>query len=207
MEGCSGGGGRFDAGMLYYFPQIWTSDNTDAFERAEIEYGTSLCYPPAVMSAHVSACPNHLTGRTTPLAARYAVASLCVFGYELDLTKLSAEERGMLAKQIVSYREIEELVLGGDTYRLARMKEDGMFAMSLVSKEKDRAYVAGITGQTEANALQRRRKVQGLDDARMYRIRETNTLVSGRALRTVGVLLPQLKEDFMPIEMHIAAEM
>ena len=135
------------------------------------------------------------------------VASLCVFGYELDLTKLSAEERGMLAKQIVSYREIEELVLGGDTYRLARMKEDGMFAMSLVSKEKDRAYVAGITGQTEANALQRRLKVQGLDDARMYRIRETNTLASGRALRTVGVLLPQLKEDFMPIEMHIAAEM
>lgn len=207
MEGCSGGGGRFDAGMLYYFPQIWTSDNTDAFERAEIEYGTSLCYPPAVMSAHVSVCPNHLTGRTTPLAARYAVASLCVFGYELDLTKLSAEERGMLAKQIVSYREIEELVLSGDTYRLARMKEDGMFAMSLVSKEKDRAYVAGITGQTEANALQRRLKVQGLDDARMDRIRETNTLVNGRALRTVGVLLPQLKEDFMPIEMHIAAEM
>lgn len=207
MEGCSGGGGRFDAGMLYYFPQIWTSDNTDAFERAEIEYGTSLCYPPAVMSAHVSVCPNHLTGRTTPLAARYAVASLCVFGYELDLTKLSAEERGMLAKQIVSYREIEELVLSGDTYRLARMKEDGMFAMALVSKEKGRAYVAGITGQTEANALQRRLKLQGLDDARMYRIRETNTLVSGRALRTVGVLLPQLKEDFMPIELHIAAEM
>ena len=105
------------------------------------------------------------------------------------------------------HREIEELVLSGDTSRLARMKEDGMFAMSLVSKEKDRAYVAGITGQTEANALQRRLKVQGLDDARMYRIRETNTLVSGRALRTVGVLLPQLKEDFMPIEMHIAAEM
>lgn len=206
MEGCSGGGGRFDAGMLYYFPQIWTSDNTDAFERAEIEYGTSLCYPPAVMSAHVSVCPNHLTGRTASLAARYAVASLCIFGYELDLTGLCAGERGLLAKQILSYHETEELVLSGDTYRLARMKADGMFAMALVSKDKNRAYVAGITGLTEANALQRRLKVQGLDDARMYRIRETNARLSGSALRAVGVLLPPLGQDFMPIELHITAE-
>ena len=206
MEGCSGGGGRFDAGMLFYFPQIWTSDNTDASERAEIQYGTSLCYPPVAMSAHVSACPNHLTGRTTPLASRYSVASLCAFGYELDLCALSREERAALARQVAAYREIEPLVQGGELYRLAQMCRDGLYAAALVSHDKMHAYVAGITGQTNANVLQKRLKICGLDDARRYRVRETGTVASGRALRTMGLLLPPLRSDFMPVELHLEAE-
>ena len=205
MEGCSGGGGRFDAGMLFYFPQIWTSDNTDAAERAEIQYGTSLCYPPVAMSAHVSACPNHLTGRTTPLASRYSVASLCAFGYELDLCALSREERAVLARQVAAYREIEPLVQGGELYRLARMCRDGLYAAALVSHDKTHAYVAGITGLTQANVLQKRLNICGLDDTRRYRVRETGTVASGRALRTLGLLLPSLKNDFMPIILHIEA--
>ena len=206
MEGCSGGGGRFDAGMLFYFPQIWTSDNTDAAERAEIQYGTSLCYPPVAMSAHVSACPNHLTGRTTPLASRYSVASLCAFGYELDLCALSREERAALARQVAAYREIEPLVQGGELYRLAQMCRDGLYAAALVSHDRIHAYVAGITGQTNANVLQKRLKIYGLDDARRYRVRETGTVASGRALRTMGLLLPPLRSDFMPVELHLEAE-
>ncbi len=205
MEGCSGGGGRFDAGMLFYFPQIWTSDNTDAAERAEIQYGTSLCYPPVAMSAHVSACPNHLTGRTTPLASRYSVASLCAFGYELDLCALSREERAALARQVAAYREIEPLVQGGELYRLAQMCRDGLYAAALVSHDRMHAYVAGITGQTNANVLQKRLKIYGLDDARRYRVRETGTVASGRALRTMGLLLPPLHSDFMPIILHMEA--
>ncbi len=205
MEGCSGGGGRFDAGMLYYFPQIWTSDNTDAYERARIQYGTSLCYPPSAMSAHISVCPNHLTGRTTPLESRYAVASLCAFGYELDLTAMTDEERDALARYTREYREIEPLVLHGDMYRLARMDVDGMYAAALLSKDKKTAYVAGITGHTGANALQKRLKIYGLDEARRYRVRETGVVASGRALRTAGLLLPPLKYDFMPIVLHLAA--
>lgn len=206
MEGCSGGGGRFDAGMLFYFPQIWTSDNTDASERAEMQYGTSLCYPPVAMSAHVSACPNHLTGRTTQLASRYSVASLCAFGYELDLCALSREERAALARQVAAYREIEPLVQGGELYRLAQMCRDGLYAAALVSHDKMHAYVAGITGQTNANVLQKRLKICGLDDARRYRVRETGTVASGRALRTMGLLLPPLRSDFMLVELHLEAE-
>lgn len=205
IEGCSGGGGRFDAGMLFYCAQIWTSDNTDAYERATIQYGTSLCYPPSAMSAHVSACPNHLTGRTTPPAARYAVASSCAFGYELDLAALSREERGVLKRQTEAYRETEPLVLEGDMFRLAEMRRDGLFAVALVSAGKDKAYIAGITGQAHANPLQKRLKIIGLDDGRIYRIRETGALASGIALRTAGLLLPPLTEDYMPVILHLVA--
>lgn len=92
-EGCSGGGGRFDAGFIYYMPQSWTSDNTDAVERMKIQYGTSLAYPISSITAHVSAVPNHQTGRSTSLKTRGETAMSAVFGYELDLTKLSPEEK------------------------------------------------------------------------------------------------------------------
>ena len=94
LEGCSGGGGRFDAGMLYYSPQIWCSDDTDAIERLQIQYGTSFGYPVSTMGAHVSAVPNHQTGRVTPLATRGCVAMAGTFGYELDLNKMTEEEKG-----------------------------------------------------------------------------------------------------------------
>ncbi|MDE6273878.1 MAG: alpha-galactosidase, partial [Clostridiales bacterium] len=143
FEGCASGGGRFDAGMLYYFPQIWTSDDTDAFERTKIQWGTSYCYPVSAMSCHVSACPNHQTRRVTPLNTRGAVASLGATGYELDLSKLSEEEKKEVKEQIKQYKKIDELVLKGDLYRLCNPFESNYFAMLLVSKDKSQAYVAG----------------------------------------------------------------
>ena len=105
IEGCSGGGGRFDAGMLYYTPQIWCSDNSDAIDRLRIQYGTSFGYPVSAMGAHVSAVPNHQTGRITPLHTRGVVAMSGTFGYELDLLKLTEEEKDEVRSQIGEFRK------------------------------------------------------------------------------------------------------
>ena len=118
FEGCSGGGGRFEAGMLYYSPQIWCSDNTDAIDRLKIQYGTSFGYPISAMGFHVSVCPNHQSGRITPFETRRIVASAGTFGYELDLMKMSEEEKKIAREQILKYKEMEHLVQTGDYYRL-----------------------------------------------------------------------------------------
>ena len=120
IEGCSGGGGRFDCGMLYYTPQIWCSDNTDPVERLTIQYGTSFIYPVNTMGAHVSASPNHQTGRTTPMETRSAVAMSGTFGYELDPNRLSEEEKEEIRRGIRVFSELRELIHGGDYYRLTR---------------------------------------------------------------------------------------
>ncbi len=110
LEGCSGGGGRFDAGMLYYSPQIWCSDDTDAIERLQIQYGTSFGYPVSTMGAHVSAVPNHQTGRVTPLATRGCVAMAGTFGYELDLNKMTEEEKVEVKRQIEVFKQYYDLI-------------------------------------------------------------------------------------------------
>ena len=143
FEGCAGGGGRFDAGMLYYFPQIWTSDDTDAWERAKIQWGTSYAYPLSAMSCHVSVCPNHQTGRTISFETRGAVASLGATGYELDLSKMTKEDKEKTKAQIAAYKEIDELILKGDLYRLSDPFEGKYFCEMVVSKDKSRAYVVG----------------------------------------------------------------
>ena len=119
FEGCAGGGGRFDAGMLCYFPQIWCSDNTDAIERLTIQHGTSFGYPVSAMGAHVSACPNHQTGRTVPLWTRAVVAMSGTFGYELDLGRLSEEECDQVREQIKTFQRYYDVIQNGDYYRLS----------------------------------------------------------------------------------------
>ncbi|MBR1911521.1 MAG: alpha-galactosidase, partial [Treponema sp.] len=118
LENCSGGGARFDAGMLYYSPQIWCSDDTDAIERLTIQEGTALVYPLSSMGAHVSVCPNHTCGRVTPFRTRGFTALAGTFGYELDITKLSSEERAIIPEQISMYKRYNELIRTGDYYRL-----------------------------------------------------------------------------------------
>ena len=118
IEGCSGGGGRFDAGMLYYTPQIWCSDNTDAIDRLRIQYGTSFCYPVAAMGAHVSAVPNGQTGRSVPIETRGVVAMSGTFGYEMDLGKCTQEEKETAARQVQQYKNWWWLIGEGDYYRL-----------------------------------------------------------------------------------------
>ena len=127
FEGCAGGGGRFDAGAFYYFPQIWTSDDTDGYERTKIQWGTSVCYPLSGMSCHVSVCPNHQTQRITPFETRGNIASLGAFGYELDLSKMADEEKEQTKKQVEQYKRIDELILKGDLYRLISPLEQNYF--------------------------------------------------------------------------------
>ncbi|MCM1441073.1 MAG: alpha-galactosidase [Roseburia sp.] len=194
FEGCASGGGRFDGGALYYFPQIWTSDDTDAYERAKIQWGTSICYPLSTMSCHVSACPNHQTGRTTPFETRGAIASLGATGYELDLTKLTAEEKSQIKTQIENYGQIDGLILNGDLYRLANPFSDNYFCEIVVSKDKSRAYVVGERFHIKPDWYNRIIKLDGLDEGKTYIIKELNLTASGGALMNAGLLLPRLPD-------------
>ena len=136
FESCSGGGGRFDPGMLYYMPQTWTSDNTDAVSRLKIQYGTSIVYPISTMGAHVSAVPNHQTGRMTPLRTRGDVAMSGNFGYELDLTQFTDAENEEVKRQVSLVKEVRELVQFGTFYRLLSPFEGNETAWMFVSKDQ-----------------------------------------------------------------------
>ena len=202
FEGCAGGGGRFDTGMLYYFPQIWTSDDTDGYERAKIQWGTSLCYPVSGMSCHVSACPNHQTGRTTPISTRGAIASLGASGYELNVSALSDEEKNACKEQITAYRKISDLVLRGDLFRLSNPFSENYFCEMIVSKDKRFAYVVGE--QLRAMPLSNTQfvKLVGLAEEKLYCIEELNVTVSGKTLASVGAPLPKLG-DYESFIWHI----
>lgn len=193
FEGCAGGGGRFDGGALYYFPQIWTSDDTDGLERTKIQWGTSMLYPLSSMSCHVSACPNHQTGRTTPFFTRGAIASLGATGYELDVSKLSASEKAQVREQIESYKAIDGLILRGDLYRLSDPFRSEFFCEMVVSKDKTRAYVVGerLGGNPYDHDIVLR--LRGLATDKVYRVAELGLEASGAALTGAGITLPRLQ--------------
>ncbi len=194
FEGCAGGGGRFDGGALYYFPQIWTSDDTDGLERTKIQWGTSICYPLSTMSCHVSACPNHQTQRTTPFATRGAIASLGATGYELDPAKLTQEEKTQVKEQIAHYKQIDRLILQGDLYRLSDPFTTNYFCEIVVSKDKTAAYLVGERFRGDPCDHDRVLKLKGLAGDKMYRIAELNITASGDALMNAGVLFPRLPD-------------
>ena len=171
-EGCSGGGGRFDAGILYYMPQIWCSDNTDAIERISIQYGTSFGYPVSSMGAHVSVSPNLQTGRVTPLTTRGIVAMAGVLGYELDVCKLSTEERELVKEQIRRYQKYQELILYGDYYRLTEAeKNQDLAAWQFVSRDQRQALVSAVCLRARSNPLFGRVRLKGLKEDAWYRVR------------------------------------
>lgn len=205
FEGCSGGGGRFDAGMLYYFPQFWTSDDTDAFERAKIQWGTSYCYPLSAMSCHVSVCPNHQTGRTTPFETRGAIAMLGAFGYELSLGALTARERALVKEQIARHRALEPLILDGDLYRIADPYAGNLFCVAVVSKDRARALVVGMQIHAVPADTDHRLKLDGLDPSRRYRVIQLGIKARGDTLMHAGLLLPRLG-DFESFCWDIEAE-
>ena len=202
FEGCAGGGGRFDGGMLYYFPQIWTSDNTDGYERTKIQWGTSICYPVSAMSCHVSVCPSHQTFRTTPFVTRGAIASLGPTGYELDICKCREEEKELVKKQITEYKEVSGLVLDGDLYRLKNPYTDNAFCVALISKDKTCAYIVYECLRTNFAQGFNTLKIHGLDDDKLYEIEETGQRCSGSALGHYGVKIPNLT-DYETWILHI----
>ena len=176
--------------MLYYFPQIWTSDNTDAYERSKIQWGTSICYPVSSMSCHISACPNHQTQRMTPLFTRGAIASLGATGYELDLSNLISSEISLIKEQIRNYKEIDNLVLCGDLYRLLNPFEDNYFCEMLVSKDKTSAYIVGEQIHSVPNEYINRVYLYGLDKEKTYMVEENGIIASGRVLSEIGIVIP-----------------
>lgn len=210
LEGCSGGGGRFDAGMLYYSPQIWTSDDTDAIERLEIQYGTSIVYPTSSMSAHVSASPNHQTGRPSSFKTRGDVAMAGAFGYELDLTKLTDEERELVRKQVADYHKYYDLIQNGDYYRLINPTEDvknitSAAAWESVSADKKEVLLTYVVMRTHVS-VSRYIRLRGLDPNTIYVDEATGRKYSGALLMNAGLNLTSSWKDGESRVWHFIAE-
>ncbi|MBR2499389.1 MAG: alpha-galactosidase, partial [Clostridia bacterium] len=200
FEGCASGGCRFDPAMLYYFPQIWTSDDSDAYMRTIIQYGTSMCYPLSSQSCHVSVCPNHQCGRNTPFSSRGDIASLGATGYELDTTKLSEEDLTAIKSQVDKYRLNERLILDGDLYRLNNPLEENLFAVMVVSKDKRVAKLTAMRPISIPNGVETRIYAQGLDENANYHIKELDLTLSGRNLINFGLLVKFKNNDFATID-------
>jgi alpha-galactosidase len=171
LENCSGGGARFDPGMLYYSPQIWCSDDTDAIERLSIQEGTSLVYPLSTMGAHISDCPNHALGRTTPFRTRGYVALAGTFGYELDVTRIPEEDREMIPSQVEMYHKYNDIVRMGDYYRIASYHDNHEYdCYMVVTKDRSEALMTYIQVLNRINYHSRRIRLKGLDPKKEYRI-------------------------------------
>lgn len=196
LEGCSGGGGRFDAGMLYYSPQIWCSDNTDAINRTRIQYGTSFFYPVSAMGAHVSAVPNHQTGRVTSFHTRGVTAMAGTFGYELNPALLSDEEKQQIREQIASYKKYERLINEGTYWRLSDPLHDEIAAWMSVSKEQDRALVSVVRLMAEANQAAVYVRLRGLKPEAVYLEEYSGKQYSGAALMHTGIVLPFFTHEY-----------
>ncbi len=211
LENCSGGGARFDPGMLYYSPQIWCSDDTDAIERLAIQEGTSLVYPLSAMGAHVSVCPNHAVGRNTPFETRGYVALAGTFGYELDVTKLSREDKEMVCRQTAMYHKFNDLVREGDYYRIASYGDNHLYdCFQVVSRDKEESLVFYVQVLGEPNRHGRILRLRGLDETAVYHvyeadmqgdspeeiIKDAGKAYSGQLLENGGILVERMWGDF-----------
>ena len=202
IEGCSGGGGRFDAGMLYYTPQIWCSDNTDAINRTRIQYGTSFFYPVAAMGSHVSAVPNHQTGRVTSMHTRGVAAMSGTFGYELNPALLNAKEKAEIRAQLAQYREYQELIREGD-YRLSNPFQDNFAAWMVVSDDRSKALVSVIRLTAEANLPAAYVTLKGMEEDAFYREKTTGKVYPGAALMEAGILLPAAVSEYEAYQIEL----
>lgn len=206
FEGCSGGGGRFDAGMLYYMPQIWCSDNTDAIDRIRIQYGTSFGYPINAVGAHASVVPNQQNGRVTPLVTRGVVAMAGTFGYELDITQMTDAEKQCVKDQVAEFKRYYDVIQYGRYYRLTDPEEQPYFAAwSFVGEDQAKALVFVVVVHAQANAPALRFKAKGLDPDRIYTVSGLNLQVSGAALMHGGLVLPKKKGDYICFTFEVEA--
>lgn len=196
FESCSGGGGRFDAGMLYYMPQVWASDNTDAVCRLKIQYGTSIVYPANTICCHVSQVPNQQVGRITPLATRGLVAMSGNFGYELDLTKLPQEQKNTIASQIRVYKEIREIIQFGDFYRILNPFEGNETAWMFISQSGMDAVAFYFRVLAQPQAPIRTLRLKGLDPGGIYQDTKTKEQYGGDELMNAGLIVPCENGDF-----------
>lgn len=204
IEGCSGGGGRFDAGMLYYTPQIWCSDNTDAIDRIQIQYGTSFGYPVSCVGAHVSAVPNHQTGRSVPMKTRGVVAMAGSFGYELDLNSITEEEKACVREQIDTFHRLWSVIHNGDYYRLTDpCGGTELAAWEFAMPDKSEALLNVVTQNSHGNPAAVRVRLKGLNGEALYRDQETGRTYYGSALMNGGILLPQMSGEYRAWQLHL----
>lgn len=188
FESCASGGGRFDPGMLYYAPQAWTSDDTDAIERLKIQYGSSYCYPVSSMGSHVSVTPNHQLNRYTPLDTRANVAYFGTFGYELDLNKLTPEEQEEVKRQVAFMKEYRQLIQFGTYYRLSSPFESNVTAWMVVSPDKREAIVGWYRVLNVVNHAYSRIRLYGLDPDLCYRNSQDARSYYGDELMNYGLV-------------------
>ncbi|MBQ8618035.1 MAG: alpha-galactosidase [Clostridia bacterium] len=224
FEGCAGGGGRFDAGMLAYFPQIWCSDDTDAVERLTIQHGTSFGYPISSVGAHVSACPNHQTGRSVPLWTRAIVAMNGTFGYELDPGKLSDEEKEEIKEQIACFKRHRKLIANGDYYRLNDPQGSDYCAWQYDGEDKREALLGFVQPRVRANPAPIRLRLFGLEENAVYRVDDfrcsypkdnpwglhidgvIGSTFTGAQLMHAGLALPRMLGDCPAMLLHFVRE-
>ena len=214
LESCSGGGARFDPGMLYYSPQIWASDDTDAKERLRIQYGASLFMPPSAVGSHVSVCPNHATGRVTPFETRANVAMFGTFGYELNVAQLSDDEKAQIPEQIARWHSISRLIREGRLYRLgnpfaptgfAAQQNADYDAWIFVSADQSDAVFTYVQITAEANMKSRRIRLAGLlpDAVYAYELGGKAYQKTGAYLMQCGVMLPNLWGDMTSVQLRL----
>lgn len=202
IEGCSGGGGRFDAGMLYYTPQIWCSDNTDAVDRVRIQYGTSFGYPISAVGSHVSAVPNHQTGRLTALKTRGITAMAGTFGYELDPEKLTEEEKEEIRVQVKTYHQYAPLIQDGLYYRLSNPFESEVGAWEFVSEDASEVLLNVVMLEVHGNMTVNYVKLKGLESGKMYQDQESGRVYPADALMQMGIPLPVELGEYQAYQMH-----
>jgi alpha-galactosidase len=204
IEGCSGGGGRFDAGMLYYTPQIWCSDNTDAIERIQIQYGTSFGYPISSVGSHVSAVPNHQTGRSVSFKTRGVVAMAGSFGYELDLNKITDDEKSLVKQQIKDYHKYWNVIHNGNYYRITNPTENHeIAAWEFVSQDGNEVLLNIITLNAHGNAPTKYVKLKGLEENQNYRVLDENTIYSGSILMHGGIAIPFMNDEYQSWQLYL----
>lgn len=204
IENCSGGGARFDPGMLYYSPQIWTSDDTDAIERLSIQEGTAMVYPLSTMGAHVSDCPNHAVGRVTPFKTRGHVALAGTFGYELDITRISEEDRAQIPIQVKQYHKYNDLVREGDYYRLASLADNGEYDAWMVKSQDEREIlVTFVQVLNHPNFKSRTLCLQGLNPEKTYRDCESGRTYGADTLMYAGLPIARSWGDFKSTLIHL----
>ena len=202
IEGCSGGGGRFDMGMLYYTPQIWCSDNTDAIDRTQIQYGTSFLYPVSAVGAHVSAVPNEQTGRITSLQTRSRVAMAGTFGYELDPATLSEEEKAEIREQIREYHRYADLINHGLYYRLSNPGEDETAAWEMFAEDASEALITAVCLAVHGNMTVNYVRLRGLKKDCFYKDEATGQVYPANALMQIGLPIPVEMGEYKSYQWH-----
>ncbi len=203
FENCSSGGGRFDAGMSFYMPQTWCSDNTDALDRQSIQYGASYLFPPSAVTAHVSAVPNHQTGRSMPFDTRAAVASSANMGYELNILELSLEEREQIRTHLAAYKQEREFLFHGDFYRLYSPFDGENCAWMFIDPEKTHALIYCFIREYEVSSLSCLLKIPYVDSQKIYEEKSTGRCFAGEELIYAGLAVNPARGDFPVIRLEL----